>query len=107
MVYGVQNPGEEEMILVGQVLSNLASESKVWVHEYRDKGDGPVRGRAWRPQFVQASGAAGFRHSENACRSPVAYTRIYAVFDRFLRQPANRLPPDVVDELEAERGIQL
>ena len=107
VVYGVQNPGEEEMILVGQVLSNLASESKVWVHEYRDKGDGPVRGRAWRPQFVQASGAAGFRHSENACRSPVAYTRIYADFDRFLRQPANRLPPDVVDELEAERGIQL
>ena len=104
IVFGVAVRGLEELICVGRVLQNTPAAELVVVAEFRDKGRGPHRARAWRPLFVQGDGRVGFRASEQPVHSEVPYGRVYGAFNELL--PNNRLPSDTVEALR-DQGVLL
>jgi len=105
VVFGIASPRGDESILVGLIDKVEPSEARVSVHEYGDKGTGPVGMRRWNPMYFQKDARIGTRVSGDPIVCPVPFSRIYASFPKFAAN--QRIPQATIDELAQERGVIL
>jgi len=105
IVFGMPIRRGDEYILVGLVDRVDITETRVTVHEYRDKGTGPVGKRRWNPSYIQKDARIGTRVSGDPVMSPVPFSRIYATFPTLAVN--QRIPAPVITELAAEHGVIL